>query len=279
MRLFHQRGCFISVGGTLSEFTPTAITGTTQFAGTATTVEAALPASYDAVKHRWFITTTDALYTTGTEYEIEWSVTRAGTTYAVTEYYVHYTPTTADTTGPGAASVAVIGADDTSITVAVTPPTDADYDHYVVYAIPKDGSILTAVPSSAATVNIAGLPSGEDGWVVVVAFDTSGNPGSIGVSSVADWQTMPAAVPTYPLYVEHYFDDESVPYATETLDQEGDGAQRLAGAGACIGSGRRYRVRVYTFMPVTGFELRGIDLLMQTRPGQPGGLRNALGNR
>jgi len=283
MRIYHQRGCFVSIGGTLSEFTPDAITGTVQLAGTATNVEGPLAGVYDAVKHRWYINANAALYADGTGYEVEWSITRGASTYGVTEWFNGWIAGSAtDTTPPGPASIAVTSTDDNSITVAIGPPSDADYDHTTLYALSTDGTTIIVASSTGPTdlsVTIPGLPSGDDGWVVGVAYDTSGNASIVGVGSIAAWQTRQAATPAYPLYVEHYFDDETTPYATETLDQEGDGAQRLAGAGAYIGQGRRYRCRVYTWAPVKPFELRGVDILMATRPGQVGGLRNELGNR
>lgn len=277
MRVFFQPAREYSLGVVVN-VAPSDITIRTT-AGVA--VQAALVHTVDGAGH-WYVTTMNALYTQGVKYLL-WTTTTT-TLGVVTEDhpFEHVNATTADVTGPGPSAIAVTGVTDTTITVAIDPPHDADYDHTTLYALSTDGVTVVVVSSSGPTVlsvTIPGLPSGEDGWVVGIAYDVSGNPSILGVGSIAAWQTLPAPAPAYPLYVEHYFDDETTPYATETLDQEGDGAQRLAGAGAHIGQGRRYRVRVYTWAPVKAFELRGVDILMATRPGQVGGLRNSLGNR
>ena len=101
MKIYHRRiqGGTFAAGGSgswvalLPASAPTAAVKT--IAGV--TVQT-LTSALDAVAARYYISTTDALYTTGTLYVPTWSVNIAGTTYTTTGYFQHVT---AGTSGPG----------------------------------------------------------------------------------------------------------------------------------------------------------------------------------
>jgi hypothetical protein len=213
VRIFHQRGCFVSIGGTLSEFTPDAITGTVQLAGTATNVEGPLAGHYDAVKHRWYVNGNAALYADGTQYEVEWAITRGASTYGVTEYFDGWLAGSAmDTAAPGAATIRVLPqyADTDSITVAFTPPAAAHYDHATITALPATGGTPVEVTATvAANVVIPGLDPATAFLLIVETFSAIGVAGPIESNSWALASTLSEAMPTNWASIALYMNDEA----------------------------------------------------------------------
>ena len=97
-------------------------------------VQSALAHGIDGGGH-WYVTTTNALYTQGVKYLL-WTTTTTSLGVVTEDHpFDHVNATTADVTGPGPASIAVTSTDDNSITVAIGPPSDADYDHTTLYAL------------------------------------------------------------------------------------------------------------------------------------------------
>ena len=280
MRIIHQRGCFVSVGGTLSEFTPDAITGTVQLRGTATNVEGPLAGAYDAVLHRWYVNANAALYSDGTQYEVEWSVVRGVSTYGVTEYFDGWQAGGgADLTVIGAATIGVTGVTDTTITLSHVPPATVKYSYTQFKAIPINGGTVVTTTGTGATVTLSGLAAGTKYIIVAIPFSIAGIAGTIGVASVVETETLQAAVPDLPLIVEHYFDGASAPQITEMIDAEGVGDFRLGGGGTAVGNCILYRQRLVCLAPVERLEVRCLSLLVGVRQlnQQVGGVRSPRG--
>ena len=274
MRVYHRQviGGTFAAGGSgswvalLPASAPTAAVKT--IAGV--TVQT-LTSALDAVAARYYISTTDALYTTGTLYVPTWSVNIAGTTYTTTGYYQHVT---AGTSGPatGAATIGTPSLGEESLTVPQTPPTDATYSYTTIYAIPVHGGTTVTASGSGSLITLSGLSASVLYTLVAIAYSTGG--AASVLSNVMLAQTLPAHEIAMPAYLKWWVNDEVAmhEHGPEAFDPSVSGDRTFTD----LGRGRTWSLMIECHEPVW-FGVRGIGGVMTVPGGEPGGLRDDKG--
>ena len=250
-------------GGIVVEVAPSDITIKTT-AGVA--VESALAYTIDGDGH-WYVTTTNPFYTSGQKYLL-WTTTTT-TLGVVTEDhpFEHNTPTTADTTGPGAATIRNVPSLATadSLTVTLTPPADADYDHTIIRGFPYDGgAAVSATGTAAGNVTIPGLHAGRAYLLLAIPYDATGNPGTIGATSWAIGSTLTEAQPANWASIKFYANNEGDvhefgPYYFDPDAEAGKNFPVLR-----LGRFHVGRIRIECPCPVANFRVDSLGLFIGT---------------
>ena len=265
-------------GGTLTRIAPDSVVAQTE-AGVL--VEGGLTPVLDG--DEFYVTTADALFTHLQKYRLFISSTVVGTAVSRYKSFRHVTPSTTDTTPPGDAAVAVQSWTDTSVTLAHTPPADADYDHTTIFAVLVPGDGVTAPVTASGTgtsITVTGLQSGRSYFLVAIAYDASGNPSLIGASSVGAGQTWPTDSPALPLLVKCFVNQEATPRKVYALDPtlvDANGAGTTNFELRPNTRGRTHRIRLECDAPVM-IRLRSLGGVFQVRDAEVGGLKGVAGN-
>ena len=225
---------------------------------------------YNAALHRLYVDTTNPLYASGTLYLIDWTIVIAGVPYATRDYYVHYTPTTGDVTGPGAPGVGTPTVSDSSATFPHVPPTDADYASTIIYCIPTSGPVVTGT-GSGTSITAPGLAAGIHYDWVAVAYDTVGNPSVPAAGVLGGFATLPGAMPDKALVVKWWVSDEDDyhEFGPVYLPADQPGSPHVGSEFAPLGRGSMLRVRVECHDPVWA-DLRGMIVRLDEPEDLPG---------
>lgn len=285
MRVYHravQRHSGGSWAALAPDSAPTAVVKTTD----GTTVQT-LTSAYDAVAGRYYIATTDALYTASTLHVVTWTVTIGGTAYTTNGWFQ-----SAEVSGgaaPGAPGIGTPTYTDTTATFPHTAPSDADYDHTVIYLVPAlVGDVVTAT-GSGATIDAAGLEPGTLYYPVAIAYNAGGVASVVGADSVQSFATLPSAgafagpvgiITDMAVTLRCYVNEEALPIFEDRFDpttQPMEDGQASDWRFYPRTRGRTHRVRIECAEPVPFIKVRSLGLLLATRQREVGGVRGDLG--
>lgn len=254
-------------GGVLTTVAPDSVVAQTTAGVAIETLTAAVDADGD-----YYVSTTDALYASGTKYELLVSSTVAATAVSRTHPFQHVVPSTADVTPPGPPTLGTPSAGETTVTVEVTPPADSDYSVTTVYLIPVLGGTIRTRSGASGLVIVRGAVPGTLYAVLGLAQDAVGNlstPSNVGLST-----TLPATDIDMPAYLKWHVNDEGEfhEHGPEAFDPSVTADRRFHD----LGRGRTWGFVIECHEPVF-FRVRGIGGVMTIPRGLPAGQRNDVG--
>ena len=230
-----------------------------------------LTSAYDAVAGRYYITTTDALYTASALHVVTWTVTIAGTAYTTQQPFQSAAASGGTATGPASIGTPSLGEE--TLVVPQTAPTDANYDYTTIYAIPVLGGTTVTASGSDALITLTGLDASVLYTLVAIAYNTGGVASIL--SNVVLATTLPASDIEMPAYLKWWVNDEETmhEHGPEAFDPSVSGDRRFFD----LGRGRTWSFMIECHEPVF-FGVRGLGGVMMVPGGQPGGLRDDAGN-
>jgi hypothetical protein len=254
------------VGGIVApDVAPTVIT---RAVGGAVNIEGPLTASYNAAIQRWTAATTNGLYSNSTVYEAIWSVTLSGTTYQVTEYYEHNTPTAEDLT-----AITVASWTDTTATLDHTPPADVThYDRTRIEAVPQpSGETIVMYVSASGLVVIPGLEPGTQYRFVATSLNANGVAGLLDDGSVAGCVTAAPSSPEQGVWLNWYMDGSK---SRHSFKFDPTSEQAILNGQRCesLGRGHSCVMELMTDDPVP-VALRRVVVAVETDKPFPAGMR------
>jgi len=230
-----------------------------------------------------FVETTNALYTNGGLYEIEWTFNLGGGNQLGTERYQHVTPSTSGA-APAAPALGIPTLTDTVATFPHVDPT-ANYHHTTITCI----SLINVVTASGSgtTIIVPGLTPGIHYDAVAVAYSATGVPSVVGAGTIQSFTTLASTVPEHPFFVKWFMQQETAfhEFGPAVLDAAAVGQyggqtvdHRIGGAGGPgLGLGRDLRLRVECHGSVCP-EITQIGVLIwEPESRQPGGGRDKWG--
>jgi len=259
MRIYH-RACRRYSGGQWQYLTPDSISAVTYTLG-GQAVES-LAVSYDSDTNRYYVITTNGLYTSGMIYEIRWTVTINATPYVVSDYFMHQSAQ-AIGSPPESPQLYVKEIHAGYAIVGIIEPSDPDndYSHTKVYVSGRDGSfnIYTAYPPQDVT---AQGNAGVEYFAVGVAYDSEGNASEpSAIVTFVPLASEDDSVGNTPITVRWYADEEGEhPYSPAYIDPYKHGVQTIGSIIAPIARGRGLRIRVENTFP-QAVKLRRIALM------------------
>jgi len=272
MRIYH-RACRRYSGGQWQYLTPDSISAET-FTLSDQSVES-LAVSYDSSTDRYYVTTTDGLYTNGAVYEIRWTVTIDAAPYVISDYFMHQGAQVVESP-PESPQLYVkeVHAGEAIIGIVHPSDPDNDYSHTKVYVTGRDGSFDTYTAWPSQDVAAHGN-AGVECFAVGVAYDSEGNASEpSAIVTFVPLASEDDSVGDTPLTVRWYADEEGEhPYSPAYIDSRKQGVQTVGSLIAPIARGRGLRVRIENTYP-QAVKLRRI-MLMYVAPiaAPPEGVR------
>jgi len=235
----------------------------------------------------WFITITDALYSSGTDYEMVWTVTIDGDTGdAPPEMFRHVTAVVS-----GAPTEAVtlssprLAAGGTSASFTLTLPTDANRHHVLLLCIPRTtGGAAIESTSSTTAISSGTLTPVTTYYAVAIPVSADGKYGPIAQGSIRSFTTLgtthayskpdetaPDACLVINTRVNDYDSFQADgPHYRDLADVDGSQSIQVGNDIRAVGQGRNFEYRLTCCDPVV-FRERGIVFRMRQRDEGPRG--------
>ena len=162
----------------------------------------------------YYVDTTDASYTSGTKYRLRIDSTVAGHSVTKDDNWQHVLPAgfVPDMTPPGPPTIGQPIVSSSSAAFPHIPPSDADYDHTVIFCFPVNSGSYLSGTGSGSNITV-GVMASTSYIGIGVAYDTAGNP-SIPSNAVlfTTHQGSTASI-AKPWYLKLFVSDEDVQHS------------------------------------------------------------------
>jgi len=208
-------------------------------------------AANDGVVGRWRVDTTDALYTTATDYRIAWTATIAGNTFTRTLRYRHVTGSLGVT--PGAPTVGVSSVTDTTATFTNVLGTNAVAT--LITLTPAKGGPAISVTGAGAYIIVPGMTPGAAYYWSAQGVSTTGAQSGIGAGNLGTLTTTLSAsvsIPAHPILVKFWFRNRATlsAAAPRYVDADRVGHAILGSSQGPLGQSENMRLRLEIHHPV-----------------------------
>jgi hypothetical protein len=195
----------IDLAGNVTFYPVTSVVVRDQAVG-GNTVEA--PTPYQDADGDWYFDTSDSLYTGNVKYYADFYSTVDSELGYSTKPFRAVASTVGAPTGPASIRILPSLASTSSVSVLLTPPPNANYDHCAIEAIPMGGGAAITVSGISGTVVIAGLKAATAFLILATPYNADGIAGPVGPLSWAVGSTLAEAKPQNWARISIYVNDE-----------------------------------------------------------------------
>jgi len=224
----------------------------------------------------WYVTTTDALYTTGTKY-ILWTTTTTSLGVVTEDHpFWHVTPMAGAAPLPPTVGDPVVS-DTTAAFPNVPPVGDPNWDHTVITAVPVLGGTIVTGTGTGTTITLAGLDPSTTYFWFAQGVSATGATSGVALGVYGRFTTLAAAMPDlaltikwWPNFETNYHED--APKYLPILATDGD-ASVMVGSGIRAMAQARHLLFEIACDDPCAEELRGVQFRVKMRSGLPGGLQ------
>ena len=218
----------------------------------------------------YYATLTTGLYNGGQEYWADWHSTIQGVDRIGTIPFWMQVSTIGAPTGPTSIRIIPRLASTSSVSVLLTPPSNANYDHSTIEAIPMGGGSAVTVSGISGTVAIPGLRAATAFLLIVTPYNADGIAGPVGPLSWAIGSTLSEAKPKNWKRISIYVNDEKGVHERGPFYYDPDEQAGKAYPITACGRFRIARVRIDGPCPVAHDRTDGLGFLVSHQMPQTG---------